>query len=215
VIERVSGMPYETFVRTRVLQPAGVTRMQMGRTRLSDAFPGEAKYYWTGAGLNWPMVPSVFPGEGVVPNNYGGFYLEALDSHGGWVASTVDLLRFLTAIDGRPDRPDILSNETIALMTGGGPDQCAGGACYYGFGWWVRPTEGDANWWHGGDLPGSSALLERAHARFSFVALFNADPVFTATPPAVDFKNELDAALWDALARVKSFPAHDLFPSFP
>jgi N-acyl-D-amino-acid deacylase len=44
VIERVSGMPYEAFVRTRVLQPAGATRTRLGRPRLSDALPDEVKY---------------------------------------------------------------------------------------------------------------------------------------------------------------------------
>jgi CubicO group peptidase (beta-lactamase class C family) len=214
VIERVSGMPYEAFVRTRVLQPAGATRTRLGRTRLSDALPDEVKYYWTGVGLNWPMVPSVFPGEGAVPNNYGGFYLEALDSHGGWVSSTVDLLRFLTAVDGRADRPDILSAGLVAEMTGSGATACPGSACYYAAGWFVSPTQGDANWSHGGDLPGTAALLVRAYSRLSWVALFNANPLFTAKPPAADFKGELDVALWNALAHV-TYPTHDLFSIFP
>ena len=214
VIERVSGMPYEAFVRTGVLQPAGATRTRLGRTRLSDALSDEVKYYWTGVGLNWPMVPSVFPGEGAMPNNYGGFYLEALDSHGGWVSSTVDLLRFLTAVDGRADRPDILSAGLIAEMTSKGPVVCPNGACYYAAGWQVNPTQGDANWSHGGDLPGTTALLVRAYERFSWVALFNANPLFTAKPPAADLKGDLDAALWNALAHVTSYPTHDLFSTF-
>jgi N-acyl-D-amino-acid deacylase len=148
VIERVGGMPYEAFVRARVLQPAGAVRTRLGRTRLSDALPGEVKYYWAGAGVNWPMVPSVVPGDGTVPNNYGGFYLEALDSHGG-------------------------------------------------------------------DLPGTTALLVRTYSRFSWVALFNANPLFTAKPPPVDFKGELDAALWNSLSHITTYPTHDLFSTFP
>src|SRR5215203_4647915 len=53
VIERVSGMPYAEFVRTRVLQPVGATRTQQGRSRMSGALPDEVKYYMSGAGLNW------------------------------------------------------------------------------------------------------------------------------------------------------------------
>jgi CubicO group peptidase (beta-lactamase class C family) len=214
VIERVTGMPYEPFVRTRVLQPAGATRTRLGRTRLSDALPDEVKYYWTGVGLNWPIVPSVFPGEGAVPNNYGAFYIEAMDSHGGWVSSTVDLLRFLTAVDGRADRPDILSTGLVAEMTGTGATVCPASACYYAAGWFVNPTQGDANWSHGGDLPGTTALLVRTYSRLSWVALFNANPLFTAKPPAADFKGELDAALWNALAHV-TYPTHDLFSTLP
>src|SRR5687768_10044741 len=83
VIERLSGMPYEEYVRERVLQPAGAARTRLGRTRMSDALAEEVKYYFPGMGLNAPPVPSVFPGEGTVPINYGGFYVEAMDSHGG------------------------------------------------------------------------------------------------------------------------------------
>ena len=124
------------------------------------------------------------------------------------------LLRFLTAVDGRADRPDILSAELVAEMTAKGASACPGSACYYAAGWVVSPTKGDANWSHAGDLPGTTALLVRAYERFSWVALFNANPLFTAQPPAADFKGELDAALWNALAHVTSYPTHDLFSTF-
>jgi N-acyl-D-amino-acid deacylase len=89
IIERVSGKSYEQFVKETVLAPAGVTRMQLGRTLYANRLPGEVRYYDLFA------APSVFPGvSSPVPSPYGGFNLEAMDSHGGWVASVVDLLRF-------------------------------------------------------------------------------------------------------------------------
>jgi N-acyl-D-amino-acid deacylase len=207
VIERLSGMPYEEYVRSRVLQAVGANRTRLGRTRMSEALAEEVKYYWPGASVNFPLVQSVFPGEGSVPYNYGGFYLEALDSHGGWVSSTVDLLRFLAGVDGRANRPDILSSALITQMTGNGAPSC-GGTCVYSGGWWIRQTGGDANWWHGGDLPGTTGLLVRSYHNFSWAALFNANT------PTGSFDNELDAALWNALAQVTSFPPHDLFSTF-
>ncbi len=210
VIERVSGMPYEEYVRTRVLQPLGADRTRLGRTRMSDALADEVKYYLPGEpglGMTAPLVPSVFPGEGTVPVNYGGFHVEAMDSHGGWVSSTIDLLRFMTGVDGRADRPDILSAGHVTEMTSNGAAVCADGACYYAGGWLVRPAQGDANWWHGGSLPGTTSLLVRSYHNFAWVALFNAR---TATA----FDGELDAALWAALASVTSFPTHDLFSTF-
>src|SRR5688500_17690500 len=104
VIERLSGMPYEDYVRARVLQPVGANRTRLGKTRMRDALADEVKYYLPGEpglGLTLPMVPSVFPGEGTVPINYGAYYVEAMDSHGGWVSSTVDLMRFMAGVDGR------------------------------------------------------------------------------------------------------------------
>jgi len=208
VIERVSGMPYKEYVRARVLEPVGAKRTQQGKSHMSDALPDEVKYYWPGEGVNAPLVPSVFPGEGLVPLNYGGFHFEAGDASGGWVSSTVDLLRFLGGVDGRANRPDILRPDIVALMSGSGPDQCAGGACYYAFGWWVRPVQGDANWWHTGTLPGTTSILVRTHDNFSWVGLFNTRSV------TANLEVEVDAALWSAFAGVTSFPAHDLFSTF-
>jgi CubicO group peptidase (beta-lactamase class C family) len=208
VIERLSGMPYEEYVRTRVLHPVGANRTQQGKSRMSDALAEEVKYYWPGAGVNGPLVPSVFPGEGMVPLNYGGFHLEAMDASGAWVSSTVDLLRFLGGVDGRTNRPDILSPGLVAEMTGSGAAVCQDGACYYGAGWFVRPTQGDANWWHGGTLPGTTSMLVRTYHNFSLVGLFNTRSL------TANLEAELYAALWNGLAGVTSFPAHDLFPAF-
>ena len=71
---------------------------------MRDALADEVKYYmpWEpGLGMA-ALVPSVFPGEGTVPFNYGGFHLEAGDASGGWVSSTVDLLRFRPASTAAP-----------------------------------------------------------------------------------------------------------------
>ena len=43
VIERVSGMPYEEYVRARVLQPVGANRTQQGKSRMSDALAGRGE----------------------------------------------------------------------------------------------------------------------------------------------------------------------------
>ena len=207
VIERLSGMPYEEYVRTRVLLPVGAKRTRLGKSRMSDALADEVRYYVAGMGVNAPLVPSVFPGEGAVPLNYGGYYLEATDSHGGWVSSTVDLLRFVTGVDGRVSPPDILSPQTVAEMTSNGPTVCADGTCYYAGGWWVRPVQSGATWWHGGDYAGTKSMLVRSYYNVSWVALFNA-----GAPGSL--VSELDTALWDALAHITSFPTNDLFSTF-
>ena len=210
VIERVSGMPYEEYVRARVLQPAGANRTRQGRTRAGDALADEVRYYFPGAGASAALAPSVFPGEGAVPVTYGGFYLEAMDSHGGWVSSTVDLLRFLTAVDGRADRPDILGAGLVAEMTSNGAptSACPAGACSYAGGWLVRPTQGDATWSHTGSLGGTSSVLVRSNSNISWAALFN------ASPTTGNLTGELDAALGKALAQMTTFPSHDLFSTF-
>jgi N-acyl-D-amino-acid deacylase len=51
-------------------------------------------------------------------------------------------------------------------------------------------------------------MLVRSYHNFSWVALFN------ARSSTANFDAELDAALWNALASVTSFPTHDLFATF-
>ncbi len=208
VIERVSGMPYPDYVRARVLQPVGANRTQQGRSRMSDALAGEVRYYAPNQGINAPLVPSVFPGEGPVPLAYGGFHLEASDASGAWVSSAVDLLRFVGGVDGRAGRPDLLGPALVAEMTRSGPTVCASGACYWGLGWLVRPTQGDRTWSHGGSWPGTTAMVVRSYHGYAWVGLFNARSLAPNSEPA------LDAALWNALAGVTSVPAHDLFSTF-
>ena len=209
VIERLSGMPYEQYVRERLLQPVGANRTRSGKSRLTDALPGEVKYYWPGeTAMGQVLAPSVFPGEGQVPYNYGGYHIEAMDASGGWVSSTVDLLRFVTGVDGRGKRTSVLSSELVAEMTGSGAPTCAGGSCYYAAGWWVRPTAGDASWWHGGTLPGTTAMLVRTYNNVSWVGLLNTRSL------TANLEAQLDATLASAFGGVTSFPSHDLFPAF-
>ena len=210
VIQRLSGMPYEDYVRARVLLPVGATRTRSGRSRMAHALPEEVKYYWPGMGVNAPLVPSVFPGEGLVPLNYGGFHMEAMYASGAWVSSTVDLLRFLGGVDGRANRPDILRAGLVAQMTSAskGAQVCGNGACYYAGGWFVRPTGTDATWWHGGTLPGTTGMLVRSFHNFAMVGLFNTRSL------TANLEQELYDALWSGLTNVTSFPTHDLFPTF-
>ena len=93
-------------------------------------------------------------------------------------------------------------------MTSNGAPVCPDGTCYYAGGWVVRPVQDGATWSHGGDLPGTKAILVRSYySNISWAALFNA-----AAPNSL--VGELDIALWDALGKMTSFPTNDLFSTF-
>ena len=177
VIERVSGLPYEEYVKRLVLAPAGIRRMRLGASRLAGRAAGEVRYYMPDGGV----TQSVFREPvGDVPWPYGGFHLEAMDAHGGWLASAEDLARFAAALDD-PRHSPLLKEATIRTMyerpaapawrkADGAPTDY-----YYGCGWLVRPvgTEGKANYWHAGSLPGTYTLLVRRHDGLSWAVLFN------------------------------------------
>lgn len=206
IIEQVTGQSYEAYVRDSILAPMGISRMEIGRTLPSDRATDEARYYDPAFG------ESVFTGGGTVPFPDGGFYLEAMDAHGGWVASSVDLLRFVTAVDGRPPRQDLLQPSSIQTMISRPADPLwAGSSFYYGFGWLVRPVDGDANWWHGGSLPGTTALLVRANNGLAWAALFNG----RAGSSSGSFAADLDEAMWTAVGAAQGWPGHDLFSRLP
>jgi CubicO group peptidase (beta-lactamase class C family) len=201
IIERVSGMRYEEFVKREILAPSGITRMKIGKSLISDDAAGEVHYY------SESTARSVFPPPGrTVPWPYGGFHLEAMDSHGGWIASAIDLVKFANAIDGRRGKP-LLGKASIRELTSRPASPLAQNTpAYYGLGWNIRPTGDDANWWHGGSLPGTTTLLVRTHHGYAWAAVFNSRP---------EGKNQLagdiDAGLWKAFNEVKTWPERDLF----
>ena len=200
IIQNVIGQSYESYVRNSVLAPAGITSMRVGQTR-ARALKEVAYYTFSGQGL----AQSVFSAE-LVPWPYGGWYIEAMDAHGGWIGSAVDLLRFITAVDGYPTRPDVLRRSTLNSMIYRPLPFWKGSAYWYGMGWLIRPSGADANWWHTGSLDGTTTMMVRAYNGLAWVALFNSRPKDFST-----FGDELDHALWQGVQQVKKWPAHNLF----
>lgn len=75
IIESKTGKSYESYVRNTILKPAGATGMVIGGNKESDRKKNEVKYY--GGGAYSSVKPVRF------------------DSHGGWIATPIDLLRFM------------------------------------------------------------------------------------------------------------------------
>jgi N-acyl-D-amino-acid deacylase len=215
VLERITDTPYGEWVTDHVLEPAGATGMIQGRTRFDERAPTEALYYAVpGEALDYRLVSSVFPEDGIVPEPYGGFYLEAMDAPGGWVASTIDLLRFVGAVDGRADPPDIVSPGTIQVMTARPPEENAtwrDTASWYAMGWGVQPVSDEATWWHSGSLPGTRTSIVRAYDGVSWAAVFNARTVSGGS----SFGSAIESALGAVRHEVTVWPDEDLFPLFP
>ena len=95
IIETVTSEDYEAYVKANILNPIGAVEMRLGRTLRSNRFENEISYY---------MEDGPQPVSSVVADNamaeswaYGGWNLENMDAHGGWLASAVDLARFAVA----------------------------------------------------------------------------------------------------------------------
>jgi len=208
VIERVSGVSYERMVREQILAPIGITRMRLGASLRST--DGEARYYMP----KEEKARSVFPDtKSKVPTPYGSFCLEAMDSHGGWLASAVDFARFAAALDD-PAHSQMLKPETLqtlrappAAPVSRRKDGTLADA-YYGCGWMIRPVGnfGKASYWHTGSLPGTFTLAVRRWDGVDWVVLFNQRSEDKMLPDGA-----IDAALHRAADAVKQWPSHDLF----
>ena len=206
LIEETTGQPYEEYVQM-ILRPAGITRMRVGGTLLEDKADGEVRYYGY---PSQPLARSVLPDTpNRVPWTYGGFHLKTMDAHGGWVASPIDLVRLVTALDGsRP--PLLLEPETAEIMISKpGPPLWQDSAYHYGMGWLIRPERNDSTWWHDGSLPGTTSILVRTYRGLAWAALFNSRP-----EKWDQLVGGLDNIMWQGVGGVTAWPSHDLFPYF-
>jgi N-acyl-D-amino-acid deacylase len=205
IIEKLTGQSYDTYVKEKVLTPVGIRAMRIGASLRGGQAPGEVCYYTP----TEDTVQNVFDGEPErVPRPYGGFHLEAMDAHGGWIASVVDLVRFAAALDD-PAQSPLLRRETFDLLyapPAAPVSRKKDGALadyYYACGWDVRPTGtgGRANYWHSGSLPGTSTLLVRRHDGLSWAVCFNQRSEDKTLP-----NGAIDAALHRAADRVGTWP---------
>jgi CubicO group peptidase (beta-lactamase class C family) len=206
VIEQVTGKPYDKAVSELVLKPAGITRMRLGKTRLADRAEGEVHYHMPEGAAG---RKSVFPDDTKpIAGPYGPFYLEAMDAHGGWIASAADLIRFATALDGRR-QPGLLKADSVKkIESPSNPPVYMKKGNYYGLGWMIYPQAIGNNWSHNGLLDGTRTILIRSHDGLVMTALFNGQPVREKS-----FHLELDQTLWKAIGQVVTWPKEDLFRS--
>lgn len=143
VIEAVSGTGYYDYVRTHVLEPAGMA--STGFPARTDATPDRAL----------PYEPEMDAGA-VKPGVYVPVTLGARGSSAGGASTTVDdLLRFVDALRGGV----LLDAAHLDLMTRGhvrygGPDS------WYGYGTIVEKDRGVLSWGHGGMARGTQFELK-------------------------------------------------------
>ncbi|MEO8085216.1 MAG: serine hydrolase [Bacteroidota bacterium] len=196
VIEKITGQNYEDYMLNTIIHPLGITDMHLGHNLMADQLPNEVNYYDYPGAL---LTNSVYDNTTQVPWPYAGFNIEAMDAHGGWVASGEDMCRLLCAIDKFPTRPDILLPATIDTMITPSAHNST-----YACGIAVNTYN---NWWHSGTLMGTCTEIVRAgNFALNWSLLFNtrnaiSDPLETA----------IDNIVWSVVGSITSWPTHNLF----
>ena len=211
VVEHASGLPYEQYVQQQVLAPLGIRRMRLDKTLPAQRSAGEVVYHATDDERRPAVMgPIVKP----VPMPYGAWSIEAMDSHGGWLAAAPDLVRFASALDN-PETSRILNPASISTMFAR-PDGVYGqgngdkrNGTYYACGWWVRALGRGrgVNAWHTGSLDGTSTLLVRRHDRKNWAALFNA----RNSRDGERLSDKVDPLIHTAVDRIRYWPSADMF----
>jgi CubicO group peptidase (beta-lactamase class C family) len=206
VIEEVSGQTYEQFAQRQVLAKLGIMDMQIGKTPAGQRAAREVTYYAPNDKTGTVVVGPELGKK--VPLPYGAWYLEAMDAHGGWIASAPDLVRFGAALN-RPGR--LLHGQSLMNLVAR-PRGQAGldkkgkpSDVYYGCGWRVRLVgQGRMNTWHTGRLDGTESLLARRWDGLTWAVLFN-------TSAGGKLAGDIDPLLHRAADQVKIWPAEDLY----
>lgn len=140
VLEKVLKLPYDKLIAQQILSKCGITSMQIAGNTLAERRPQEVMY----------LTPK--PGAAY------GMNVARMDSHGGWIATAGDLVRFASQL------PALLNQDSIRAMTTHGVSED------YARGWNVNKVP---NWWHGGSLPGTSTIMVHTAKGFCWAGLLN------------------------------------------
>jgi CubicO group peptidase (beta-lactamase class C family) len=210
VIETLSQESYEEHVRRVVLTPIGIRGMTIGRTRLAQRRPAEVHYYDQGVEMS---ILDVDPPRRVAAP-YGAWSLESMDSHGGWIGSAVDLVRFAAAFDD-PEHCALLDPSSAKSMTerptglAGFDEEGIPRRVYYGLGWQVHCDDAGniLRQMHAGSLPGTSSVLVKTASGRNLAIVFNArQSPYTSTPAP-----DLATPLLEVLSHIQDWPEVDYF----
>ena len=121
-------MGYEEYVIEELLKPMGIDNMRIGGNTLNEKYENEVTYT---SGWFDPYLMNV----------------SRMDSHGGWIASAKELVKFAVHTDTRPVVKDLLDFGDMQLYFESG------------------------NWGHNGALPGTSSIISVGH--YSYAVVFN------------------------------------------
>jgi len=218
LIEVIANQPYETYVRNNILLPVGANRTRLGYTaRLWGLSGPDEVTYTAGNGLapRWYVSDSNYdplavlnpttqsrigssePGAGFPTSAYGRYNMHTIDSAGGWVATSDDIVRLLKSFDVydpaqlNSDTP-LLDWESVWEMWSN-PGNIHPFLNGYVLGWQREERDTPAGeiivHSHGGNVDGALATIVRRSDGVTFAAMFSREAgsgAYTALNNAVD-----------------------------
>jgi D-alanyl-D-alanine carboxypeptidase len=161
VIEKVSGMPYENYVKENILRPAGITDMELAWD--SARRPHEVSYYFPSPTPN-SISDLIRPRpNGEVHEN---LYLSRADAALGWIASAADMVKLMIKYRSLESLYGNTSVSRAILLT-----DTAKAKNGYNFDW--CSTDSTRDWWESFQFLGSSTTMMRSTGGFCCAVLIN------------------------------------------
>ena len=189
VIEKVSGKSYESFVKEAVFTPIGVNDAFIAFNYDSLRYPYEVRYYEVD---DAEPIPAFDGSQQLVMKSRGGNDIRTLGAAGGWVISSVSLIKLLLAIDPENSSEAIISKKSSKKLIQREPG-------FQPMGW--RTVTASGNKWRTGSFAGSSTLALQRTDGFTFVFLSN-----TSSWRGSKFPYEVDRMMSRAIQSVESWP---------
>lgn len=174
---KVTGNPYdyrtyEAYVKQNILGPLGISNMRIGDTLLQNRAPNEVHYYSYSdlaggpndiAGMLARVDGLPYSNSQILKKNY---------ADGGWIASSMDLARFLYGVSSHR----ILSQRMVDVMLEKPGYLKKDNGNYFAMGWTVKRINGHLYWYKTGSFTGTYAFLMQGDNGTSYAAVFNTKP---------------------------------------
>jgi CubicO group peptidase (beta-lactamase class C family) len=152
VIEKVTGVTYEKWVKKNILEPCGITDMQVENESLQT--PHEVSYYNDQDWLRY---------NNDIPEN---LHFSRAGPALGWISTSSDLVKLVLHFHG-PDslNTGIKSTGSLPILPGprSKPDFAAD---------WSS-VDNSGNWWEEMDMTGSTGIVVRSSKGFCWAILIN------------------------------------------
>jgi N-acyl-D-amino-acid deacylase len=197
VITAVTGQPYGRWVLEHVLKPAGAKGATL-EARNGVYPPNAARRHLAGTLVTLPPIE-----------------MPMQDAAGGWVASAIDMIRFLTALDGSRGKA-LLSEKSLQAMLEPPPKPLEPfpDGTHVGLGWDKVQTEGKRfGFFKDGHYPGERTFTKRRADGVKWVVLFNASMNFD--PQDAQRITSAMQQIHQKIERFEKYPDVDLFKEFP
>ncbi len=193
VIEKASGIPYETYIKDSILFPIGCYDIHLAHNYQNEFRENEVTYYEV---KEAEKVPAFDGSDTLVMKSLGGNDVHGLYGAGGWVASPVELLKLVAAINKCPVQKDFLTAESIDFMTPYGKNAKPAGWASSSSKFWLRT----------GSMSGTSALIKAQKDGYTWVFISN-----SSSWNGPGLARQMNKEITRAIMRVSKWPETDYF----